>query len=238
MNQQPGKQAKLEKIRHLLSHLHGEIAVLERSMHTLLAQMDGQLALASSSVSTKISVPNSGDQNLDDLTGLLRRNGFLRKAEELREEGRRMNQGYGLLVIDIDHFKRVNDTHGHLTGDEVIKKVAGLLRRFEGPRCHIGRWGGEEFVVATLGTDAEIVGLAEMIRRGAERLHGPIVNADGEPSSNVHWRCTISAGLATLRGLPERPGLTTAVLPRLLQAADLALHQAKARGRNQVRTAA
>ena len=59
-------------------------------------------------------------------------------------------------MIDIDHFKRMNDTHGHATGDEVIKRVATLLKQFESPNCIVGRIGGEEFAVAIKGTDAEI----------------------------------------------------------------------------------
>ena len=126
-------------------------------------------------------------------------------------------------MIDIDHFKRINDTHGHPVGDEVIKKVAGLLKQYDSPNCISCRLGGEEFAIAIRGSDAEVLAIAEFIRRNAERMHGPAAN-------NVEWKITVSIGMAS--------ALTTGFdASRLLKASDEALYDAKNKGRNQVRAA-
>src|SRR6185437_9722110 len=132
------KEASLEEIRHLLSHLHGEVTALEESYSQLLQ------------VLRRIE----GAANIDDLTGLLRRRAFFDKWNALLDECQRLNAQNGVLMIDIDHFKRINDTHGHATGDEVIKGVASLLKQFESPNCIVSRMGGEEFAVAIKGSKA------------------------------------------------------------------------------------
>jgi diguanylate cyclase (GGDEF)-like protein len=211
---QENLEVSLKEIRHLLSHLHGEVTALEEAY--------GQVLL----VLRKFE----GVAEIDDLTGLLRRKAFFRKWEALLDECRRLNESCGVLMIDIDHFKRINDTHGHATGDEVLKRVSGLLKQFESPNCVVARLGGEEFAVVVRGTDAETLGIAELIRRGAERLHGPVCGPDAGSSAKVEWKCTLSAGMASAR----KEGYDAS---RLLQAADAALYQAKEKGRNQVRAA-
>jgi diguanylate cyclase (GGDEF)-like protein len=207
--------ASLEEIRHLLSHLHGEVTALEASYTEVLSVLRKFEKVA----------------DTDDLTGLLRRRAFFQTWEALLAECQRLNQACGVLMIDIDHFKRINDTHGHATGDEVIKRIASLLKQYESPNCIVSRLGGEEFAVALKGTDAEILGVAEFIRRGAEKLHGSVVGADGEPLSQVEWKCTLSVGMASA----HKAGYDAS---RLLKSADLALYEAKKKGRNQVRAAA
>lgn len=207
-------EASLEGIRHLLSHLHGEVTALEDSYSQVLL------------VLRKFE----GVCDVDDLSGLLRRKAFFQRWETLLQECQRMNENCGVLLIDIDHFKRVNDTHGHPTGDEVIKRVSSLLKQYESPNCIVGRYGGEEFTLAVRGSDAEILGMAEFIRRGAERLHGPIIGPDGTPERGVEWKCTLSVGMASAR----KVGYDA---PRLLKVADTALYEAKQKGRNQVRSA-
>src|SRR6185437_14313877 len=175
MDRELTKEARLEEIRHLLSHLHGEVTALEESYSSLLQ------------VLRRIE----GAANIDELTGLLRRRAFFDRWNALLNECRLLNEQYGVLMIDIDHFKRINDTHGHATGDEVIKRVATLLKQFESPGCVVGRIGGEEFAVAIRGTRAEISGIAEFIRRGAERLHGPVDKPHTTGSSNsaeAEWK--------------------------------------------------
>jgi diguanylate cyclase (GGDEF)-like protein len=207
-------EASLGEIRNLLSHLHGEVTALEESY--------GQLLLV---------LRNFDDAcNLDDLTGLLRRRSFFRRWQALLNECRRLGESCGVLMIDIDHFKRVNDTHGHPTGDEVIRRIAGLLKQYESPNCVPCRLGGEEFAVAVRGSDAEVLAIAEFIRRAAERLHGPVLGPDGEPLRGVQWKCTLSVGMAST----QKAGFDPA---RLLRAADEALYRAKQKGRNQVRAA-
>lgn len=204
----------LEEIRNLLSHLQGEVTSLEQSYSEVLGVLR----------------QFEGACNVDDLSGLLRRRPFFRKWEALLEECQRLEQNCGVLLIDIDHFKLVNDTHGHPTGDEVIRRVSSMLKQYESPNCVASRYGGEEFAVAVRGTDPEMLGLAEFIRRGAERLHGPVIGPDGEPSRGVEWKCTLSVGMASAR----KVGFDAT---RLIKSADEALYEAKRRGRNQVRAA-
>ena len=207
-------ETSLKEIRHLLSHLHGEVTALEASYTQVL----------------RVLQKFEGVAETDDLTGLLRRGAFFRVWSSLLEECQNLNESTGVLMIDIDHFKLVNDTHGHPTGDEVIKRVASMLKQYESPSCSVARIGGEEFAVAVRGTDAEVLGLAEFIRRGAEKLHGPVMDKEGKPVSGVEWKCTLSVGMASAR----KDGYDAT---RLLKAADSALYVAKQKGRNQVRAA-
>ena len=214
MDREHTLENSLEEIRHLLSHLHGEVTALETSYQAVL------------SVLQKFE----GVANTDDLTGLLRRGAFFKIWEGLLKECEKLNNNCGVLMIDIDHFKKVNDTHGHATGDEVIKRVAALLKQYESPSCVVSRIGGEEFAVAIRGTDAEVLGVAEFIRRGAERLHGPVVGPQGVDAA-VEWKCTLSVGMASSKSAGYDANAQ-------LQRADEALYEAKKNGRNQVRAVA
>ncbi len=222
MDRKQLKAASLEDIRHLLSHLHGEVTALEESYSQLLQ------------VLRRIE----GAASIDDLTGLLRRRAFFDQWNNLLDECQRLNEENGVLMIDIDHFKRINDTHGHATGDEVIKGVAALLKQFESPECIVGRIGGEEFAVAIRGTQAEIKGVAEFIRRGAEKLTGPVVQpqttgGENDAQTQAEWKCTLSIGIAL--GHKTTLGSNGQADPtRLLQAADEALYDAKSSGRNKI----
>ena len=123
--------------------------------------------------------------------------------------------------MDVDHFKRVNDSHGHLIGDDVLRALATELRQQVRESDVVGRFGGEEFTVLLPRTDAEgACRIAERLRSSAGLLS--VTAADGEIS------VTISIGVAVL-------GQHGQDLFELLAAADLALYRAKADGRNQVR---
>jgi diguanylate cyclase (GGDEF)-like protein len=213
MNQEK-LETSLSEIRKLLSHLGGEVATLEASYSKVLLVLERF----------------EGAADFDDLTGLLRRRTFFRKWQALLDECERVGEATGVLMIDIDHFKKINDTHGHATGDEVISRISALLKQYESPTCFVSRLGGEEFAIATRATDVELLGMAELIRRGAERLHGPVMGADGKPSDKVEWKCTVSVGMAS----SKKTGL---VATKLLKAADDALYCAKQKGRNQVNAA-
>ena len=201
---QPELQTELEGIRHLLSHLHGEVTDLEQSYSQLLLVLrDFQ-----------------GAANIDDLTGLLRRRAFFRKWQALLDRCRHIEDHCGVILIDIDYFKKVNDTFGHPTGDEVIKNVAQLLKKYESPTCVVGRLGGEEFVLAVQGESAEVAGVAELIRKDVQGMS--VAVEDGQ------CKCTVSLGVAST----EKGEFDAS---RLLKAADEALYEAKNGGRNQVR---
>jgi diguanylate cyclase (GGDEF)-like protein len=127
------------------------------------------------------------------------------------------------LLIDFDHFKRINDAHGHLYGDRVLIAGVQALRQWLEPGDLLGRYGGEEFIVAVSGGDAtHAMRVAERLReRVAEAMTGFLPEANGT--------VTISIGIALLSRL-SRP----ARLESLIEAADKAVYAAKSAGRNRV----
>jgi diguanylate cyclase (GGDEF)-like protein len=125
-----------------------------------------------------------------------------------------------VLIFDIDHFKRINDTFGHQAGDEVIRKVASIARAHIRAEDLVGRIGGEEFVCILSGIEGREA------RALANRLCRSIAQVTGRDGPAV----TISIGLAMLR---EQDTAET-----LMCRADAALYEAKENGRNQVRRAA
>jgi diguanylate cyclase len=155
----------------------------------------------------------------DALTGLPNR---LRLNQVLRSELARADRGgppFALILIDIDHFKRVNDTYGHNVGDEVLKQLGAVLRREHRAGDCAGRWGGEEFLMICPDCDAEAaMALAERVRAAVA----------GERFSQV-GQLSVSLGVAVRCG---REGAE-----QLLARADGALYAAKAGGRNQARLA-
>lgn len=159
---------------------------------------------------------------IDGLTGLYVRSFFNMRLEEEIRRTRRFGGRFSLLVMDIDHFKRFNDTYGHAVGDNVLRLVARTLR--DGMRSGLDlacRYGGEEMVVLLPETDAEGALIsAERIRRDIEQagLPGP----DG-----VVLKVTISIGVATF------PNQASGAA-ELFERADQALYKSKHRGRNRV----
>ena len=200
--------ASLGGIQTLLSHLHGEVTALETSYNEVLLLL------------RKLE----GVCETDDLTGLLRRRPFFQKWQALLDECQRLNTECGVIMIDIDHFKKINDTHGHPTGDEVLKRVALMLLQYQSPSCVVARFGGEEFAVAVQGSERVVEGIAERIRQEAEDLRIP-------SSEGVELQCTLSVGVASAL----QAGYDA---PRLLKSADEALYEAKNTGRNRVKVAA
>lgn len=129
-----------------------------------------------------------------------------------------------VMVIDVDHFKRVNDTVGHQAGDAVLRGLAAALQRMVRTEDLLARYGGEEFVVAARGIDERSAGIfAERIRRNVEQLEIPWADS--------RLKITISIGLAHM-GEQRYPAADA-----LVAAADGALYQAKKRGRNRVEKA-
>lgn len=156
----------------------------------------------------------------DSLTGCATRRGMLVRLREEHERAMRIQRPCCLCLLDFDHFKRVNDEHGHPAGDAVLRQgmkfIAGALRKYDS----IYRYGGEEFLICLPGTpikDAALV--VERIREGLERQ--PIRLADG---SLMH--VTASFGMAEMQ--PKLP------VEETIANADMALIQAKENGRNRV----
>jgi len=155
----------------------------------------------------------------DPLTNVLTRRVFLEACEQELARCRRHGRSMALLLLDIDHFKAINDTHGHQTGDRVlvdmVARIASLLRRPD----QFARFGGEEFVLLLPETSQE-----EAISV-AERIQAQVA----EPREGLP-PITVSIGVATNR--PDEDQIDT-----LLARADRALYQAKAEGRNRVEVA-
>ncbi|WP_176763961.1 GGDEF domain-containing protein [Aquimonas voraii] len=148
----------------------------------------------------------------DALTGVSNRRHFDRLLREGVERALLTGRRLSVLLIDVDHFKQVNDREGHLAGDEVLRQLGQLLQRAVRSDTVVARYGGEEFAVITPSGLAEAVGLAERLRRAVE--------ADS--------RIRVSLGVASFE--PKLDGDEPALLAR----ADRALYAAKAAGRNRV----
>ncbi|MFY0565224.1 response regulator [Archangium lansingense] len=157
----------------------------------------------------------------DALTGLLLRRPFIEGLRARLAEAQRTGRTLALGFLDVDRFKKVNDTHGHLAGDRVLMQMGRLLAsrfRREDLQC---RWGGEEFVVALVGASAE--GARDILARMAAEL----AQADFEGDKGERFRVSFSAGLA----VAPQDG---ADVESLLRAADERLYRAKAQGGNRI----
>lgn len=157
---------------------------------------------------------------LDTLTGTLNRAGLELQGKRVGLRALRGGRSLAVVMIDADHFKTINDSHGHLVGDEVLRHLAALLRLELRPQDVLARFGGEEFVLVLDDLDlAEALRLAERLRAGIEST----VVAVGD----VVVRFTASLGVAC----SDQHGYD---LIRLISAGDAALYQAKRAGRNRV----
>lgn len=152
----------------------------------------------------------------DDLTNLPNRRFILQSLLRAVMRADRDGSTLSVILFDLDHFKAVNDTHGHATGDAVLLRAATLARELLRVSDEIGRFGGEEFLIVAFDADLDAAaGLAERLRLGFEQFE-----SESEP------RFTASFGVATHRR--DEP------LTALISRADDALYAAKSRGRNRV----
>ena len=157
----------------------------------------------------------------DALTGVVNRRALLQVLEREVAQAARTASPYALVLLDIDHFKAVNDTRGHLAGDQVLRHVSQVLRARLRGQDLLGRYGGEEFLVLLPGTD--LAGALQV----AEGLRQAVQDAPC-PWSGGSIAVTISLGVCAAR--PHAPGCAEA----LIDAADQALYAAKQAGRNRV----
>jgi diguanylate cyclase (GGDEF)-like protein len=156
----------------------------------------------------------------DSLTGLFNRRAILNKLRELINLANRYKEDFSLSMLDIDHFKRVNDRYGHLTGDEVLEKIATLIHRNIRDTDIVGRYGGEEFIIILPKTNlSSSWGVAERLRTIIEKT-------EMKDSAGNVFAITVSQGLAGW----ERDEDATSLISR----ADEALYKAKEKGRNRV----
>ena len=151
----------------------------------------------------------------DALTGLLNRRGFETQMAFAVALARRSSRPLSLITVDVDHFKRVNDTYGHEAGDEVLRRLARTLEsRLRGSDV-VARLGGEEFVALLPDTDLN----------GAQSIAQALVTAMAEQQDPVVGTITVSAGVATMRGAEDNGAA-------MLRRGDAALYEAKGQGRN------
>ncbi|MBW3095877.1 GGDEF domain-containing protein [Pseudohoeflea coraliihabitans] len=155
----------------------------------------------------------------DALTGMHNRRYFDDAMREYLAAFTKIDKPVGMIILDLDHFKVVNDTHGHDVGDAVLRQVALCLREFTRYHDVVARIGGEEFAILSPNTpQRQLFDLAERIRRAVEAL--TIIDGD------LHLKVTVSAGIAVWDG--QESG------EQLYRRTDKQLYKAKRAGRNRV----
>jgi len=157
----------------------------------------------------------------DQLTGMLYRGSAIEAAEAAVFALQGSEAGFGVALFDLDHFKQVNDNHGHLVGDEVLSALASVLRSVARQGDIMGRFGGEEFIAFLPGASLDAT------RAFAERVRLAIGEARVSAGSGTEMRVTVSAGVSAI---PE----SATTLEEAIRIADDRLLVAKRRGRNQV----
>jgi diguanylate cyclase (GGDEF)-like protein len=151
---------------------------------------------------------------VDGTTGLYNRRHFMETAEAAFAHAQRLGLPFAALMIDVDNFKRINDVHGHIAGDQVLAELAQVFREHVRPDDIVGRYGGDEFIIMLPGiTSRRAIQLAHQLTRGVTRFHG----SDGKPVAY-----SASIGIAEC---PPDGDLTT-----LLIEADRAMYMAKQAG--------
>lgn len=208
-------------------HLLGLIAVgayrtnaFSRTDQELLENVARQIALALDNANHHAEVEEQARR--DSLTGAYNHGYFLQRLHELCAEARQAQTPLCVIMLDIDHFKRYNDTYGHMLGDEVLRVTVQTIRRFIKKTDVVGRWGGEEFAIALPRANlTQAIQVAERIRR--TMAHFTLTGRDGQPIPAP----TVSQGVAEFPREGEDPFL-------LIDLADRRLYQAKEQGRNQI----
>lgn len=158
----------------------------------------------------------------DPLTGVLNRRGALKRLEAAQAAARAAASALSIAMVDIDHFKRINDRYGHVMGDEVLRYVAQHLSQSVAPAGIVGRLGGEEFVVML--PDTRLADATGIVDRARASLAARIIRRSDDGSSM--GRISFSAGTALARS-DEEP-------VAIIQRADAALYNAKRMGRDRV----
>lgn len=159
----------------------------------------------------------------DDLTNLLNRKAITEKAERALNQVNDQGLPMSLVLLDIDHFKNVNDQYGHLTGDEALRLIAQVAKQTVGRNAYAGRWGGEEFLLVLPKTKKhQAIKMAEQLRLNI--MQSTVRLANGKVLS-------FSASFGVVSAEQNHQNLP---LDRFLQWADEALYQAKQLGRNRV----
>ena len=208
-----------------------EVAQLSQSMQSMTAsllQREHELETLNQTLEQQVqqrtaALQAANDQlsqlaSRDPLTGLYNRRSLDEKLKECVHTSKRSGRSFSLLILDADHFKRINDSYGHSTGDAVLRQLAGLLTEHVRNTDFVARYGGEEFIILLQDTllVVEATTVAEKVRTAVENAHFPGVG-----------QLTVSIGIGLWD--PASPGSKD-----LFHKADEALYQAKSGGRNRV----
>ena len=199
--------------------------ILARANETLT-----QITLQSQQQTTQLEERNKqlvDEANTDSLTGSLNRRAFDACVEE-HFQAATESQPVSVLFLDVDHFKKFNDDHGHAVGDRVLKVFAETLREAVGDRGTVFRYGGEEFAIICPGADIKAAAMAAEAARHAVEHEARVRERDNDQE----LRITCSIGVATHDGGTYNSG------DSLVEAADQGVYAAKTAGRNCVRTCA
>lgn len=204
-------------------------AVVQLAQLSMAAELErAQIARREQAAREEVAQLNNRNRELsakavtDGLTGIGNRTAFEEQLKTVCSQAEAEQQPMGLLMMDLDRFKKLNDTFGHQVGDEALRQVGGLLKRLTTDHCFPARYGGEEFVVVlTECNPHSIRSLAEEIRLGVQQLSIPY----GQK------RIAITVSIGAIYVETGEPGLT----PRsIAQRADQCLYEAKYTGRNRV----
>ncbi len=212
-----GQIVEIRELSDAIQSMTGSLLEHERELETLNASLEQQVRERTEA----LSIANQELERLatvDGLTGLHNRRRFDTKLQEEFQLLRRTGRGFSLILIDVDHFKAINDEHGHQKGDEVLRQLAHLLTRCMRNTDFVARYGGEEFAVLLpdLQDEAEGWAVAEKIRAAVAAYSFPGVG-----------RVTASLGLSCALKDDASSG-------EVVERADMALYKAKLAGRNLV----
>jgi len=225
----PAGQQEMDQLGHALNEMADRIVRQREHMEARVANRTQELKRANRALTGLNKQLNEAVEQLeqlartDELTGLLNRRAFLETLDFELRRSNRTGSPLSLLLLDVDHFKFYNDTHGHPAGDRLLSRVSNVFQGRLRTIDRVARYGGEEFAVVLLDT-----GPGEAVCVG-ESLAAEVRCTDfvGAEESQPGGRITVSVGVATR---PSR-GCTAG---ELLEEADRALYLAKARGRNRV----
>ena len=195
-------QSLLDRIVEANSHLQSRLESAEDKLEMQTKQLAGYLTEA----------------RTDGLTGLANRKAFDQKMDECYARWQATKQPYSLALIDIDHFKKINDNFGHPAGDAVLREISARLRELSSESLIVARYGGEEFGIIF---DGELLSAASLLERLRITIASKVIDVEGQKIP-----VTISSGLARIKE-DERIG-------KLVRRADEALYGAKTGGRNRV----
>ena len=215
---------KMKPYSQILQEANEELGKLNLSNEQLIVQLKEEKEL-SANLARDLREKNNKLREMalkDGLTGLYNHKYFQNALDEEFTRAVRYRRWFSLVMFDLDHFKKVNDSYGHRAGDVVLQKISALVQKMVRENDIVARYGGEEFTIILPETDLKGGAvIAERIRKAVEELE---ISAD-----NVKIKATISVGLATF----VTGGKVTRKV-EILDAADAALYNAKNSGRNKL----